>query len=236
MSRLPALPRALFLALAGLLFLAPAASVAAQGVVEEEGVAYDRVARFPDILHADVDRFWAEQFDLAGRAYAPPAGVVAIEGPLVTGCGRADPATAAAFYCVLDETIYYAADFRAALETIGDFGWIVVVAHEWAHHVQFQLGIDLGPMVGQNRQVGDLAPIQLEQQADCLAGAYSLDAEGNGWLDESDVPEAIEVTMLAGDPIGTPFNDPFAHGTGADRVASFNDGYEGGIEACGLEL
>lgn len=235
MSRFPALPRALVLALAGLLVLTPAASVAAQGVVEGEAT-YDRVARFPDQLHADVDRFWAEQFDLAGRAYEPPAGVVAIEGPLVTGCGRADPATAAAFYCVLDETIYYAGDFRRALYTVGDFGWVVVVAHEWAHHVQFQLGIDLGPRVGQNRQVGDLAPKQLEQQADCLAGAYSLDAEGNNWLDPGDIREAIEVTMLAGDPIGTPFNDPFAHGTGAERVASFNDGYEGGIEACGLEL
>jgi predicted metalloprotease len=223
------------LALAGLLFFAPAASVAAQDVAGE-GAAYDRAARFPDILHADVDRFWAEQFALAERAYAPPAGVVAIEGPLVTGCGRADPATAAAFYCVLDETIYYAADFRAALETIGDFGWIVVVAHEWAHHVQFQLGIDLGPMVGQSREVGDLAPIQLEQQADCLAGAYTQDAEGNGWLDPGDVEEAIAVTELAGDPVGTPFNDPFAHGSSAARVAAYVDGYEGGIEACGLEL
>lgn len=143
MSRLPALPRALVLALVGLLFLAPAASVAAQGVAGE-GVAYDRVALFPDVLHADVDRFWAEQFALAGRSYAPPGGVVRIDAPLRTGCGRADAATSAAFYCVLDETIYYAGGFRDALYTIGDFGWVVVVAHEWAHHVQNQLGIDLG--------------------------------------------------------------------------------------------
>lgn len=227
MTRIAALPRALVLALAGLLFFAPAAAAQAE---------YNRAARFPDVLHADVDRFWAEQFALVGRTYEAPGGVVRIDGPVLTGCGRADPVTSAAFYCVLDETIYYAGDFRDALETIGDFGWIVVVAHEWAHHVQYQLGIDLGPMVGQNSGIGDLAPIELEQQADCLAGAYSLDAEATGWLDPGDIQEAIDVTSLAGDPVGTPFNDPFAHGSGEERVASYLNGYQGGIGACDLAL
>ena len=192
------------------------------------------VSPFPDPLHAHVDAFWAQEFAEAGRDYEPPGGVVGFSRPTMTSCGRADPATEAAFYCLLDETIYYSADFRAIVEAqVGDFGWIVVVAHEWGHHVQLQLGYDLTFTA---EQAGDLAPIELEQQADCVAGAYTGDAEDEGWLDPGDVEEALFMTELAGDPTGTPWDTPGAHGTGEERVEAFLSGYEGGLEACDLDL
>jgi len=193
-----------------------------------------RLAAFPDILHAHVDAYWAGQFAYAVRAYDQPGGVVAIEGPVVTACGAADPMAVAAFYCLVDETIYYSAEFRRTVEErVGDFGWVVVVAHEWGHHVQNELGIDLG---GAPSGAGDFSSFELEQQADCLAGAYAEAAGEVAWLDVGDVEEALLITELAGDPVGTPYDDPFAHGTGEERVAAFQDGYEGGVEACDLPL
>jgi len=133
---------------------------------------------------------------------------------------------------VLDDTIYYSAEFRAAVEAgVGDFGWVVVVAHEWGHHIQLQLGIDLGVSAA---EMGGPPPIELEQQADCLAGAYTEDAEDRGWLEPGDVDEALFMTELAGDPVGTSWDSPGAHGTSDERVDAFLAGYEGGLAACDL--
>jgi predicted metalloprotease len=193
-----------------------------------------REIRFPDPLHAHIDAFWAAQFADAGRVYHPPNGVIGFDRPIVTACGRADPKDEAAFYCVLDQTIYYSTEFRTLVEQqIGDFAWVVIVAHEWGHHIQAQLGFDLGAVPDSAAQV---APIELEQQADCLAGSYSIDAENSGWLDPGDIQEALYITEISGDPVGTAWNDPRAHGTGEARIDAFLKGYGAGISACDLDL
>jgi predicted metalloprotease len=196
--------------------------------------AIPREVRFPDPLHADIDRFWEDRFQEAGRIYDPPEGVVAFDEPMVTACGRADPEREAAFYCVIDEKIYYSAEFRTLIENqIGDFAWVIVVAHEWGHHIQAKLGFDLGVVPD---RAGEVAPIELEQQADCLAGAYAIDAELTGWLDAGDIDEALAITEISGDPPGTAWNDPRAHGTGDVRIDNFLAGYNAGIVGCDLDL
>jgi len=193
-----------------------------------------RETLFPDPLHAHIDIFWAARFQEAGRVYDPPNGVVAFDEPIVTACGRADPVREAAFYCVIDEKIYYSAEFRTLIEDqIGDFAWVIVVAHEWGHHIQAKLGFDLGVVPD---RAGEVAPIEFEQQADCLAGAYAVDADLTGWLDPGDVDEALAITEISGDPPGTAWNDPRAHGTGAVRIDAFLNGYSGGLTSCGLDL
>ena len=189
---------------------------------------------FPDPLHADIDRFWEAQFQEAGRVYDPPNGVVAFDEPIVTACGRADPVREAAFYCVIDEKIYYSGEFRTLIESqIGDFAWVNVVAHEWGHHIQAKLGFDLGVVPD---RAGEVAPIEFEHQADCLAGAYAIDAELTGWLDPGDIEEALAITEISGDPPGTAWNDPRAHGTGDVRIDAFMTGYNAGIASCDLDL
>ena len=201
---------------------------------ENATIDIPREELFPDPLHAHVDAFWAKEFAAVGRPYDAPNGVVAFDEPLVTACGRADPEEEAAFYCVVDEKIYYSVTFRSLIERqIGDFAWVIVVAHEWAHHIQGQLGYDLGvsPDLSENTPT-----ISLEQQADCLAGAYAIDAEETGWLDAGDSQEALIMTDISGDPPGTAWNDPRADGTGDQRTDAFLVGYQGGIAACNLEL
>ena len=206
-----------------------------EGIIDPAAVSDpQRAARFPDLLHAHVDVYWSDRFAEAGRSYRPPAGVIGFSTVIETGCGRADPEVETAFYCVLDETIYYSVAFRQIIdENIGDYGWVTVVAHEWGHHVQRQLGYDLAILPYQS---GDVPPVALEQQADCLAGAYTDSAELSGWLDPGDIDEAILVTRISGDPPGTAVLDPSAHGTGSARVAAFVEGYESGIGGCGLGL
>ncbi|HET9395710.1 MAG TPA: neutral zinc metallopeptidase, partial [Nitrospiraceae bacterium] len=146
----------------------------AQGVGDVSAtIDVPRDVLFPDPLHAHVDAYWAKEFASVGLSYDSPNGVIAFDEPLVTACGRANPEEEAAFYCVVDEKIYYSQTFRDLIERqIGDFAWVVVVAHEWAHHIQGQLGYELG--VSPDSSV-TTPPIGLEQQADCLAGAYSID-------------------------------------------------------------
>jgi predicted metalloprotease len=193
-----------------------------------------REVLFPDPLHAHIDIFWEARFQEAGRVYDPPQGVVAFDEPIVTACGRADPVREAAFYCVIDEKIYYSAEFRTLIENqIGDFAWVIVVAHEWGHHIQAKLGFDLGVVPD---RAGEVAPVEFEQQADCLAGAYAIDAELSGWLDPGDVEEALAITEISGDPPGTAWNDPRAHGTGDVRIDAFLTGYNAGIAGCDLDL
>lgn len=200
----------------------------------DPSLAIPREVRFPDPLVAHIDSFWARRFDEANQDYVPPTAVVPFAEPIVTACGRADPGKEAAFYCVIDEKIYYSVEFRDLIESrIGDFAWIIVIAHEWGHHVQAQLGFDLGVSLDLSIAA---APIEFEQQADCLAGAYSVDAEMLGWLDPGDVDEALYMTEISGDPAGTSWSDPDAHGSGADRIDAFLNGYSGGIGACELDL
>jgi predicted metalloprotease len=189
---------------------------------------------FPDPLHAHIDMFWEARFQEAGRVYDSPNGVISFDEPIVTACGRADPVREAAFYCVIDEKIYYSAEFRTLIENqIGDFAWVVVVAHEWGHHIQAKLGFDLGVVPD---RAGEVAPIEFEHQADCLAGAYAIDAELSGWLDPGDVDEALTITEISGDPPGTAWNDPRAHGTSDVRIDAFMTGYNAGIAGCDLDL
>jgi predicted metalloprotease len=205
--------------------------------LSEESTDTAPVARdilFPDPLHAHIDKFWEARFQEAGRVYDPPNGVIAFDEPIVTACGRADPVREAAFYCVIDEKIYYSAEFRTLIENqIGDFAWVIVVAHEWGHHIQAKLGFDLGVVPD---RAGEVAPIELEQQADCLAGAYAIDAELSGWLDPGDIEEALTITEISGDPPGTAWNDPRAHGTSDVRIDAFMTGYNARIAGCDLDL
>ena len=196
--------------------------------------AVDPEVQFPDPLVRHINSFWAKRFADADETYLPPADVVAFDRPMSTPCGPADPDEEAAFYCVIDQKIYYSVPFRKLIQDqIGDFAWIVVIAHEWGHHIQAQLGFELGLSPDRG---GQIAPIVFEQQADCLAGAYSVDAELVGWLDPGDVNEALRMTELSGDPPGTAWDDPRAHGTSEERIDAFLEGYSGGIGACNLDL
>src|SRR3954471_15648961 len=141
-----------------------------------------------------VDSYWTKTFRANGlptpsvRTFWIPPGV-----QMATACG---PAGAdAAFYCPSDDTIYVSQEFAAALwrgvvrglpgeragfgHAAGDFGVAYVVAHEYGHNLQQELGL-FGRSVG-------LTAEPFELQADCLAGAWGNSVYRQGLLEPGDI-------------------------------------------------
>lgn len=207
----------------------------------------DRIARYappppadsagdPDALIetvvGDLDTYYRDALAASEFRYRSP-GVVAVgEGEAAdTGCGLAQPGFWA-FYCPADQTIYLDRPFLADLtQRYGDFAASFVVGHEWAHHVQTEIGIRRSEAPEEFLEVYS---IELELMADCLTGTWSLDADTRGLLDLQDLAEAIAFTReRLGDPETVDPFDPQAHGSSEQRVEWFETGYEDGFEGCG---
>ena len=188
-------------------------------------------AYLTDVLK-NVDRYWTRTFlanDLPEPrvAYAwVPAGRV-----LQTGCG-APADDNAAFYSPADDTIYVAARFAAAIYTgsirglpgeaeggraVGDFGIAYVLAHEYAHNLQEELGIFT---IGRGNSS---KPFEL--QADCMAGVWASSAFAAGGVTQKDVEEAVSTALAVGDFDVSGANH---HGTPQERRAAWLDGFDSG--------
>ncbi len=132
-----------------------------------------------------------------------------------------------AFYCPPDKTIYYDdALLRGFYNDPGDYAAVTVLAHEWGHSIQDDLGIKKQAAGGQNYT------IQTELQADCFAGAFARHILELGYLEEGDLEEGGEALLKGGDPRSFKWFDPQAHGKPFQRGAYFNKGWEGGIQPC----
>ena len=110
----------------------------------EGGEAQDQGGEFVNFLLTDLDGFWTEQFQGSGRELSPP-GLVLFTNAVPSGCGQASSATGP-FYCPLDQKAYvdltFFRELEQALQAPGDFAQAYVLAHEYGHHVQNQLGIE----------------------------------------------------------------------------------------------
>ena len=114
---------------------------------------------------------------------------------------------------------------------VGDAAIGFVLAHEWGHLVQENLGVDF-PLT-----------IESELNADCLAGDFAaalydegLLEGGTGLKPGTDLAEAAEGIFRVGDDPATAWQDPDAHGTGDERLQAFATGFDGRAEACADEL
>jgi predicted metalloprotease len=179
-----------------------------------------------------VDGYWTQTLRESGLP-EPRVGYdwLAPGERIFTGCG---PAGAnAAFYCARDDTIYFSQQFASELwrgvarglpgqsagygHAVGDFGVAYVVAHEYGHNIQHELGIF--PVRGG----GTVEPFEL--QADCFAGAWGNSVYRQGLLQPGDVQEAIDTALAVGDFDTT--NEQH-HGTPQQRRAAWLDGFESG--------
>ncbi len=186
-----------------------------------------------ELTRLDLERYWTVQLpDLYGVAFTPvadfrgyrpsnPASLPRCDGERPVPEDYSDNA----FYCPGDDFISWDAEtlFPALYATYGDFAVALVLAHEYGHAIQ--------------ERGGETAPnILLELQADCFAGAWAGTlARGESELlslVEDDLDEAIGGYLEFRDPIGTPADDPFAHGSGFDRITAFFDGFAAEAEVC----
>jgi uncharacterized protein len=184
----------------------------------------DGLADLLKFAASDIKTFWDTQLEDQGVSYVPPDSFSTYNGPIETGCGESVPRNA--FYCPVDNDIYMDETLAEdALTGVGDFGPVFILAHEWGHSVQANLGVLNDPRI---------PGIQRELQADCFAGAYAANADERGLLEQGDLDEAAQSLIAAGDPAGTPWYDPQAHGSAQQRLNAFEAGLQQGVGGCAI--
>ena len=197
---------------------------------------------FVKIVMDDVGTFWGTTFANAGLQYQTTNYVILDDGaaPMQSACGG-PPATAddGPFYCsqggalpggsTSEPIIYVGAPWLSqAMSGVGsgnyDFAVASVIAHEFGHHVQHELGLSRTELPGKFQELS----------ADCLGGVWSYAAYQNGQLDAGDIDEALMAAWSAGSD--QPDDDgPDPHGTREERVNAFSLGYSGGNPATCLQ-
>lgn len=189
------------------------------------------------MAHSALVSMWDNGFRKLGqRFYAP--GIIPFYRGVRTGCGTMRSSNA--IYCPRDNTIYFDEVFVAAqaklaaqeLGTDGDMAAVGIIAHEMGHAVAMQLG-----QIARSTYAN-------EATADCLAGAFTQQAEKDGTLEAGDIDEAFYAMSAAGDPTPELTGDRrvdryilaraarMAHGTREQRMDNFRSGLEGGARAC----
>lgn len=180
-----------------------------------------------------VDAYWTTTLTASGLE-EPRVGFnwLAPGRSLITGC-RNVADDDAALYCPADDTIYVSQAFAGEVlagiredfpgqragqgRAVGDFGVAYIVAHEYAHNVQQELGFFTS---GRRLSV---EPFEL--QADCMAGLWGNSVYRAGKLKPGDVEEALGTAKAVGD---FEYLSPQHHGTPEQRREAWLAGYESG--------
>jgi predicted metalloprotease len=184
-----------------------------------------------------VQRYWDGVFEQNGGDYAYVDTVFFTDG-VETGCGFAS-SQVGPFYCPSDKLVYIDLGFFEELESRfgagGDFTQAYVIAHEYGHHVQDQLGV-LEAIRG-DRQGPESRAVRSELQADCYAGVWAAHAVDTGLIEQltqADINEALDAAGAIGDDRiqettqGQVNPETWTHGSSEQRRRWFARGYEQG--------
>ena len=170
-----------------------------------------------------LDEFWAREFAASGRKYQTARGFYFYNQPFNSPCGVLKLNNA--YYCPSNHSVYYDDAFlRKMYKETGDFAAVTILAHEWGHLVQANLGI-----VHDNRTIYS---VQTELQADCFAGAFAGYLNRKGMLEDYDLDEGGAKLFNIGDKYGTPWFDRQAHGRPIQRIDAYLEGYKRGTNQC----
>ncbi len=185
---------------------------------------------------------WTDLFNSElQRSYAAPT-LVTFTDQVQSRCGGAT-SEVGPFYCPADQTVYIDLDFfnllASRFKALGDLAMAYVTAHEVGHHVQNLLGISdkLHQQQGRvSQEAYNRASVQLELQADYLAGVWAYHAQRLGiiLIEPGDLEDALTAANAIGDDTlqkeaqGYAVPDSFTHGTSAQRMQAFRSGFETG--------
>ena len=175
------------------------------------------------------------------RSYTAPT-LVTFTDQVQSRCGGAS-SEVGPFYCPADQMVYIDLDFfnllASRFKAPGDLAMAYVTAHEVGHHVQNLLGISdkLHQQRGRvSQEAYNRASVQLELQADYLAGVWAYHAQRLGiiLIEPGDLEDALTAANAIGDDTlqkeaqGYAVPDSFTHGTSAQRMQAFRSGFESG--------
>jgi uncharacterized protein len=213
------------------------------------GTPDDRTGQFVAAVLGDTEDRWREIFEHNGQTYRPPK-LRLFSGADASACGFAQAAMGP-FYCPNDEHIYLDTSFFQDLQTrfrgcsgkACEFAEAYVIAHEVGHHVQNLLGIL--PKARQIQTEGGRVSanhlqVQIELQADCLAGVWAHHSQQKWkFIEPGDVEAAMQTAAAIGDDRlqrqsqGYVVPDAFTHGSSTQRVRWFTTGLKSGsLSSC----
>ena len=193
---------------------------------------------FVSFVIGDLQKFWAADFQRAGREFSPTR-LVLFRQATDTGCGTGSAQTGP-FYCPLDRQIYIDLGFFRELaqrfRAPGDFAQAYVLAHEYGHHVQTITGISqqVDQASQENPDQRNALSVRVELQADCLAGVWAHSTFERGLLEEGDLEEGLTAAASVGDDriqaqtTGRISPESFTHGTADQRATWFKRGFDAG--------
>ena len=196
-----------------------------------------------------LDAFWQLQLpEETNIDYVQPAFVI-FNQATTTACGTGT-SQMGPFYCPADQTVYLDVTFFDQLES--DFNTenstlaqSYIVAHEFGHHLQNELGY-----LSRVRQ-GDTGPrgtqVRSELQADCLAGVWlhhastTVDPESGETFLQPITREQLDSAVAAAAAVGDDHimenagvsvnQESFTHGSANQRMNWLMQGYENGTVA-----
>lgn len=174
---------------------------------------------------------WTEVFKQSNATYEPPT-LVLFRNNTQSACGGAN-SQVGPHYCPLDQTIYLDETFFNELTNKlgaqgGDVAEAYVISHEVGHHVQNLLGV-------LDETENNETSIKTELQADCYAGLWAYSIKDKGVFEFGEINEALDAAAAVGDDrIQQKINgrvnpESWTHGSSAERVRWFNQGYETGL-------
>jgi predicted metalloprotease len=194
---------------------------------------------FVSFVMGDLQKFWAEDFQRAGKTYERTQ-LVLFRQATQTGCGTGSAQTGP-FYCPVDHQVYLDLGFFRELATRfeagGDFAQAYVIAHEVGHHVQTLTGIEgkVGEARRDDPSQANALSVRLELQADCLAGVWAHSTYERGLLEQGDLEEGLTAAASVGDDriqkqtTGRISPESFTHGTAEQRAGWFKRGFDSGV-------
>jgi predicted metalloprotease len=211
----------------------------------------DQMGDFISASLGSMEDRWKEIFQERNGRFQPPRVVLFRNATNGGRCGMAQSAMGP-FYCPPDKLIYLDTGFFREVETrfrgcsgsACQFTAAYIIAHEFGHHVQNELGI-LSRVRQAQQQAGSRAEsnqlqVRVELQADCLSGLWANRQQKKGaFLDQGDIEAALQTATAIGDDTlqrqaqGRVVPDSFTHGSAEQRRRWFMIGYQQGtIEAC----
>lgn len=187
----------------------------------------------------DVQLFWTDELAATETPYEPTETVFFTQA-ISTGCGQAT-SQVGPFYCPADRLVYFDLDFLQELmdrfDFSGDLAIQYIVAHEYGHHLQNVLGVSDTVRQAQSREPGraNELSVQLELQADCLAGVWANSVSARGlFSEEGEVAEALDAAAAVGDDriqertTGQIDEESWTHGSAEQRQTWFQRGFRSG--------
>jgi predicted metalloprotease len=188
-----------------------------------------------------VQKFWDGVFTRSSKQYQY-VDTVFFTDQVETGCGFAS-SQVGPFYCPRDKLVYIDLGFFDDLQSrfgTGEAPFVqaYVIAHEYGHHVQDQLGVL--DRIGSDTQGPESRAVRSELQADCYAGVWAAHAVETGLVEEltqADINQGLDAAAAIGDDRiqeqtqGQSNPETWTHGSSEQRRRWFSRGYETGKPA-----